>query len=135
MIVPTQELPRAGAKARDKRLTDDATIAMRCLEEALTDNGRPAPPELGLPFGIRAVEYHFWRDIFLRRMSFDDGTSAATIRKAIWRVGSELCRKGRMGRDGNWLWLVKSAPQGVTQSVTLPKNENVTPVTLDLEGL
>lgn len=133
VVVPAQELPRAGARSKDKRLTDDATIAIRCLEEALTDHGVAAPVTLGLPFGIRAVEYHFWRDVFMRRMSFDTGTSAGTIRSTIKRVGSELCRKGRMGRDGNWLWLVKSAP--VAQALRPEKEQNATPATLDLEGL
>lgn len=133
VVVPAQELPRAGARSKDKRLTDDATIALRCLEEALTDHGVPAPLSLGLPQGIRAVEYHFFRDVFLRRMSFDTGTSANTIRQTIKRVGSELLRKARAGRDSDWLWLVKSAT--APQALRPEKEQNVTPLTLDLEGL
>lgn len=132
VVVPAQELPRAGARPKDKRLGDDATIALRCLEEALTDNGQPAPVSLGLPMGIRTVDYAHWRDVFMRRMSFDSGTSASTVRSTIKRAGAELLRKGRMGRDGNWLWLVKAA---VASSVAPPKTEDATPATLDLEGL
>jgi hypothetical protein len=84
------------------RLTDRQEIAMRALREAMLDHGRNAPAELGLPAGIRVVDWAQWRARWARMETSDE----KAIQRESERIGRALLTRRVIGKDGNWVWIV-----------------------------
>ena len=86
-------------------LTDRQEIAMRALSDALIEHGIDAPAELGLPAGVRVVEWAQWRARWAKLAFGDDEAKA---QKEAVRVGEALLAKRIIGKDGQWVWKVKA---------------------------
>jgi hypothetical protein len=84
-------------------LTDRQEIAMRALGDAVAEHGQDAPASLGLPAGMRVVEWSKWRERWAR-LDFND---EAKVQKESVRIGQALLTKRIIGKDGNWVWAVK----------------------------
>lgn len=101
-------------------LTAQAQIFYRAVNVALDEHGEPAPPSLGLPVGVRVVEWKHVRDAF-GRMSFEeegDGSEkerkrhVEAVRKALQRHGEKLLADGIIMRERPYVWLTGKRVRG-----------------------
>ena len=108
-------------------LSDRQEIAMRALSDALIEHGQDAPASLGLPAGMRVVEWSQWRERWAR-LDFND---EAKVQKESIRIGQALLTKRVIGKDGNFVWKVKADRADKPQE---PKPEDTQASWLDGEA-
>jgi hypothetical protein len=103
--------------ANAARQTDAERLAFQALEQAVIEHGEPAPASLGLPHGIRVVEFGRWLTTYARRSFHDD---EAVAKKALAQAGARLLARGKIGRDTPFVWIPRRTtdaeqPQSMNQ--------------------
>jgi AAA domain len=94
---------RKAAKAAP--LPKAAQIALRSLNEALDEQGEPAPASNHIPAG-RIVLVDEWRKYAYRRGISAADSSASAQRKAFQRASEQLIGAQRVGVWDSWAWIV-----------------------------
>ncbi|CUA90868.1 AAA domain [Chelatococcus sambhunathii] len=114
---------------RGPRLSDQAEMFRRAIEDALDSHGIMPPAGVPLPNSIRVVEYKHVRDRFAATWFGDEGDEekrAAAVRQALKRHGEALMRRGIIGKAGNYVWLTgkrlagEPAPEPMASAPAVP---------------
>jgi hypothetical protein len=95
------EPPKAGTT---RRLPDRAKLGLRALNEAIIAHGKPAPSELGLPFGVKAVSLPEWREELYRQNIIS--SEASNPRADFTRIQNQLAARDLIGSRNNLVWAV-----------------------------
>jgi hypothetical protein len=88
------------------RQSDGERLAIQALEQALIEHGENPPASLGLPYGIRVVNFKHWLTAYARRSFHDDETLA---KKALAHSGARLLSRGKIGRHAPFVWIPRRA--------------------------
>ncbi len=108
VVEPAQlGMARTSNKAK---LTNQESIALDALRQALFDYGEPAPGMLKLPHGMHVVHAKHWKCEFMKR-GFDEQPADAAFRQACKRAGDGLMGKHIIGRDQPYLWIARELSQ------------------------
>jgi len=102
-VVTVGSWTEAGSVKRPK-LRRPALVALRALEEAITDSGEIPPTSTLLSGTKRAVRMAHWRDACARVQITEADTSEAK-RKAFARAAQKLQESGIVGVFDEWAWL------------------------------
>jgi hypothetical protein len=94
----------AGARA-DRGLSDRQKLALEALAEATLSHGRDAPPEYGLPVGIKVVSAEEWKTELLRQNILDRDARNPRARFAELRHALAVHKK--IGCRDNYIWAAR----------------------------
>ena len=91
----------------DRGLSDRQRLALEALAEATLAHGRDAPPDYGLPAGIKVVTAEDWKTELFRQNVLDRYTANPRARFRELRNG--LAARKRIGNRDDLVWSVRSA--------------------------
>jgi len=91
----------AGARV-DRGLSDRQKLALEALAEATLSHGRDAPPEYGLPVGIKVITAEEWRTELLRQNILD--RDARNPRARFTELRHALAAHKKIGCRDNHIW-------------------------------
>jgi hypothetical protein len=101
------------AKPKGLKLTNQESVILTALKDALAEQGVAPPPELKLPRAIRTVlNIHHWYDAY-RAKAADANDSA--VKQAMKRASEKLLTLRVIGRVNPWVWLTGRAVHGVIE--------------------
>ena len=95
-------------KSKNIKLTDNASLLLECLEEALATFGTAPPPcdqTKGVPSAVRTDQ---WREIYNRRSAYEDTEKGKNSRyRAFSRGVTKLQGLKRVDGWTDWWWIVR----------------------------
>jgi hypothetical protein len=98
--------PAEGGAAKGKeRITGPAAIALRILQDTISDTGEVPPANGHVPPNTRTIAEKTWRANCYAGMSTDDTTQTAR-QKAFVRASNRLQERNLIGKWGELVWLV-----------------------------
>lgn len=105
-IVEPIGVPAARPKMRE--LSGVAKVALRALQEAISDHGRAMPETSTIPRGVKAVELDRWRDQFTLRYGTEGRhkRDADAVRKAFQRGREALLKVSALEISDPYVWLL-----------------------------
>jgi hypothetical protein len=102
IVVPTEIATSPVAKPG--QMTKAATIALRALAEAVTEQGEPAPASTHIPSGVRVVTADTWRQQAYR-MGISTSEEDRAKQQAFKRASEQLIGSSRVGFWDGSVWL------------------------------
>lgn len=94
----------ATAKKSGRKIPDRARLGLRALADAVNTHGKPAPPALQLPAGIRTVTIAQWREELFRQSVIPQDHKNPKV--AFDRVRETLAARSLIGIREEEVWLV-----------------------------
>jgi hypothetical protein len=99
VIVPVDS---AAVRIASRKLSNRQQLALTALADCTNDRGRAAPPDFGLPAGMRVVQVSEWRDEMFRCGALDK--EAKNPRADFIRVKHSLQARHLIGERDNLVW-------------------------------
>jgi hypothetical protein len=99
VIVPVDS---AAVRIASRKLSNRQQLALTALADCTSDRGRVAPPDFGLPAGLRVVQVAEWRDEMFRCGALDK--EAKNPRADFIRVKHSLQARHLIGERDNLVW-------------------------------
>jgi hypothetical protein len=103
IAVPTD----AVIPATPKKLRDRAKLGLDALTETVIAHGKPAPQNLGLPFGTNVVAIQQWREELLRRNVLDQADKNQST--SFSRIRDQLAARSLIGMRETFVWLANTS--------------------------
>jgi hypothetical protein len=107
IVVPTDatDVPAAAPKAQ--RLTPDAKIALRALQDEVAANGEKLPATSVIPNGVRVIRVEAWRYRFYALLGESRNPESEPAKKQAWYRGKkDLIAAKRAECWENFAWLL-----------------------------
>ena len=95
----------ASTSKAKKKVTGPAAIALRILQDSITEEGEIPSPNTHIPPNTRTIAEKTWRANCYAGMSQDDTTRTAR-QKAFVRASNKLQELKLIGKYGDHVWLV-----------------------------
>jgi len=95
----------SGRGVQTIRLSDQRTVILQSLKDAMADHGEPTPDHLRLPRSIvTVVNAKKWKEVYLGRSG--DDAADNTINKRLRDASDQFLRLRIIGRINPYVWLV-----------------------------